>query len=145
MKITKIDILENCPSKEVLFNQIADHFLAAKTIDNHAEFVEALVARENEVSTGFVDGFAIPHGKSSTVKEPGLIFMKIKNGVEWPSMDGALTTDVFSLAIPEDGGKEHLKILTLISRKLVDEDFRKQIKNAQTEEEIAVIIEEIIG
>ncbi len=144
MQITKIEIIEACENKEVLFEIIAKQFKENKIIKLETKFVEALKARESEVSTGFVDGFAIPHGKSDTVIEPGIIFLRINNGIDWPSMDGELIHHVFALAIPEVGGEEHLKTLTKISRKLVDEKFRNNLKLADTKEEIAKILIEIM-
>ncbi len=144
MQITNIDVIEACENKEALFEIIAKQFKEKNIIKLETDFVKALKAREAEVSTGFVDGFAIPHGKSATVIEPGIIFLKINNGIDWPSMDGGLIHYVFALAIPEVGGEEHLKTLTKISRKLIDEQFRNDLKLAKNNEEIAKILIEIM-
>ncbi len=144
MQITNIDVIEACENKEALFEIIAKQFKEKNIIKLETEFVKALKAREAEVSTGFVDGFAIPHGKSDTVIEPGIIFLRINNGIDWPSMDGGLIHHVFALAIPEVGGEEHLKTLTKISRKLVDEQFRNNLKLAKNNEDITKILIEIM-
>ncbi len=144
MQITNIDVIEACENKEALFEIIAKQFKEKNIIKLETEFVKALKAREAEVSTGFVDGFAIPHGKSDTVIEPGIIFLRINNGIDWPSMDGALIHHVFALAIPEVGGEEHLKTLTKISRNLVDEQFRNNLKLAKNNEDITKILIEIM-
>ncbi len=144
MQITKIKIIEACENKEALFEIIAKEFKEKNIIKLETEFVKALKTREAEVSTGFVDGFAIPHGKSETVVEPGIIFLRINDGIDWPSMDGGLIHHVFALAIPEVGGEEHLKTLTKISRKLVDEQFRDNLKLAENNDDIAKLLTEVM-
>ncbi len=145
MKITSVEIIENCVSKEELFSQIAQIFREKSIIIDESEFIQALIERESQVSTGFIDGFAIPHGKSKTVIEPGIIFLKLNPGINWESMDGELITSVFALAIPSSGSAEHLKALTLISRKLVDENFRNNLKSATSKEEITKYLQLILN
>ncbi len=144
MKITSVEIIEKCANKEELFTIIANKFKENSVITDVNVFVQALIARENEVSTGFVDGFAIPHGKSEVVNEPGILFLKLNSGIDWQSIDGELITSVFALAIPMSGASEHLKALTLISRKLVDEEFRAKLKCATTEVEITKYLQLIL-
>lgn len=55
-------------------------------------------------------------------------------------MDGEPLTEMFVLMIPEKGAAEHLKILTQISRKLMDKDFRDNIKAAKTENAILKLL-----
>lgn len=60
-------------------------------------------------------------------------------------MDGANISNMFCLLIPETGGAEHLKMLTTISRKLMHEDFRANVKAATTAPTIAKIVMEVFN
>ena len=52
-------------------------------------YLQAVLARETEGSTGIGEGIAIPHAKTAAVKTPGLAAMIVKEGVEFDSLDGA--------------------------------------------------------
>ena len=58
--------------------------------DDADELMAAFLKREDEGSTGMMDGFAIPHAKSATVKRAAVVVVKDDGGIEgWESMDGA--------------------------------------------------------
>ncbi len=64
--------------------------------------------------------------------------------MDWKSADGSLANLVFMIAVPEESaGNEHLKILQMLSRKLMNEEFRASLINAQTTEEAYNLLEEI--
>ena len=80
-------------------------------------------------------GIAIPHGKSSAVKEPFLCFGKV-DSVEWNSLDKKPVNMVFMIGVPEEAGNAHLKILANISRKLMKQEFRDSLNEMKTSEEL---------
>ena len=45
------------------------------------EIKEKLVARELEGTTGMMDGFAIPHAKSSNINKASLIIVKMRKAL----------------------------------------------------------------
>jgi|GEM_PF-2114462 len=50
---------------------------------------------------------------------------------------------MFALLIPEEGSNEHLKLLSTISRKLMNTAFREEIKSSKTDMEILKLLKEI--
>jgi fructose PTS system EIIBC or EIIC component len=87
---------------------------------------------------------AIPHGKSTAVTKPSVVFGIKKDGVDWKSLDGSDAKLIFMIAVPKESeGNEHLKILQLLSRQLMDEDYRNQLLNAETKEEAYKLLEMI--
>src|SRR5699024_11947634 len=86
-------------------------------------YLKGLKKREEEITTGFKDGIAIPHCKHKTVYRPSLILMKFSNPIEWESMDDLPVTLAFALAILNEKNQDHLKLLSSISRALIDEIF----------------------
>lgn len=112
---------------------------AGKLIDKSA-YMKAVLAREAEYSTGIGMGIAIPHGKSSGVKEPALIFARSVSGVDFDSMDGEPAHLLFMVAVPESANEEHLKILGLLSRKLMHKDVREKLMEAKSYDEVMEII-----
>lgn len=88
-----------------------------------------------------LEGFAIPHAKSSAIDQPAVIVVKLKNAIEWQSLDGSSTQNIFALLIPEnDAGEKHLALLSKIAKLLMNEDFKHQFKQAQNKAMIAELL-----
>lgn len=105
-------------------------------------YKQALYDREREGSTGIGFGIAIPHGKSDAVKHPCLAFGVKQEGVDWDSLDGEKVKLIFMIAVPEQyAGNEHLKILQLLARKLMDETFREQLLTIRKVEDVLQLFE----
>ena len=55
-------------------------------------------------------------------------------------------TDVFALMVPpENAGDEHLKMLASLSTALLEDDFKQQLRQLTSKEEIANFINQKIG
>ena len=105
------------------------------------KYVKAVLDREKEFSTGIGMGIAIPHGKSSGVKEAALVFGRSRGGIDYQSMDDELAHVFFLIAVPEESSDEHLKILSQISRKLMHKELRESLMNASSPEEVITLLE----
>lgn len=143
---TVIFIDQNFSTQEDVF-----HFLAEKAVtegfSNESEAVyTALTKREKEGTTGMMDGFAIPHGKSPAITQPGIVIVKLNKGLEWESMDGKPTNFILSMLIPENQqGEGHLKILSQVARMLMKESVKNDLQHATKVEEIENIINQQIS
>ena len=70
------------------------------------------------------------------------MFCKV-NQVDWKSLDDTLVNMIFMIGVPEqDTTNEHLKILALLSRKLMKEEFRLALSNSNTKEEVLSIFKQ---
>ncbi len=98
--------------------------------------VDATMEREAEYSTGIGMGVGIPHAKSAVVKQPVVAFGKSSKGIEFDSFDGEPVYLVFLIAVPEKSDKEHLNILSTLSRALMHEEVRDALMRATTPEEV---------
>jgi fructose-specific phosphotransferase system IIA component len=105
------------------------------------KYLQAVLDREKEFSTGIGMGIAIPHGKSSGVKEPALVFGRSMDGIDYESMDDDPAQLFFLIAVPEESSNEHLKILSQISRKLMHKELRENLMKASSAEEIITLLE----
>lgn len=94
--------------------------------------------REKEGSTGMMDGFAIPHAKNAAITEASVLIVKTKNPIEWDSLDGKPTEVIIALLIPDqEAGTTHLKLLSKVARLLMNSEFKQQVKQLESETEIA--------
>ncbi|MCC5896047.1 MAG: PTS sugar transporter subunit IIA [Alkalibacterium sp.] len=103
------------------------------TFDRH-EVYRSVKEREEISTTGFGEGFAIPHGKSSDLNKPLVAVMKLAYGVDWEAMDEEEVNTVILLIVPEENGEaQHLKLLSKLSYNLMDDEIQKAIREAQTD------------
>ncbi|WP_416653871.1 fructose-specific PTS transporter subunit EIIC [Bacillus amyloliquefaciens] len=107
-------------------------------------FKQAILSREQQGTTAIGMNIAIPHGKSEAVRTPSVAFGIKRSGVDWNSLDGSDAKLIFMIAVPkESGGNQHLKILQMLSRKLMDDNYRKRLLSVQTKEEAIELLDEI--
>lgn len=130
-------------SKDELFRILAKTAVKTGIATDEDKVFEAYQEREKLGTTGFTDGFGIPHCKTDAITEPSVIFVKSKVPIQWDSLDGKPLENMFSLLVPETGGGEHLKMLATISRKLMVDDFRTAVKNAKTDTDVLKLLKQI--
>ncbi|MEU7018896.1 fructose-specific PTS transporter subunit EIIC [Streptomyces sp. NPDC046385] len=106
--------------------------------------VRTAFAREDQGTTGLGEEIAIPHAKTDAVTAPVVGFARSPEGVEWGSLDGTKARLIFMIAVPEAAaGDEHLRILALLSRRLMDAHFRERLLEAPDEAGILRLLGEI--
>lgn len=89
------------------------------------DYIQAMVDRENMVSTYMGMGVAIPHGTSSakeTVKKSGIVVMQYPEGVDFGDEKAYLVIGIAGV------GDEHLEILGNIVASLEDEELLETLK-----------------
>jgi nitrogen PTS system EIIA component len=104
------------------------------------KLLEVLLEREKLGSTGIGEGIAIPHGKSTMLKELIVACGRSEEGVDFESMDGQPTYVFFLLIAPDNTSGVHLKALAKISRLLKDPAFRQEFLAAKGIAEIYDLI-----
>lgn len=149
MKITdllsKESVLLNIDvkDKDACLVKLVDLMDASGKISNKKLYLDAVHEREKEGTTGVGNGIAIPHGRCSGVKEPGLAAMTINGGVEYNSLDSKPVDLAFLIAAPEGSGSVHLEILSKLATMLMDENFVADLKKAKTVEEFLKVIDDV--
>jgi len=140
VKLIKLEL--NSKTKEDVINEMVNILDENGKLLDKDIYLKAVLDREKEFSTGIGMGIAIPHGKSSGVKEPALIFGRSVDGIDYQSMDDELAHIFFLIAVPEESSNEHLKILSQISRKLMHKELRDSLMKASSAEEIITLLDQ---
>lgn len=121
-------------------------FLASRHPGIDAErLTRVLMEREALASTAIGEGVAIPHGKLGTVSGIIACVGRIRDGVDFQSMDGQPTYLFFVLVAPESSTGAHLKALARISRIFKDPGFRARLLAAPDAEGMYGVIAEEDG
>ena len=142
LSVSLIKLELTSKTKEDVINEMAKMLDEDGKLLDKDKYIKAVKDREKEFSTGIGMGIAIPHGKSSGVKEASLVFGRSTGGIDYQSMDDELAHVFFLIAVPEESSDEHLKILSQISRKLMHKELRASLMKASSAEEIITLLEQ---
>lgn len=130
-------------TQEEVFQFLAKIAEEKAIASNQIAVYKGLKERENEGTTGMMDGFAIPHVKSDAVNHPAIIVAKLQQGIEWDSMDGQSTKYVIAMFIPTvESGETHLRILSQVARMLMKSEFKEAFIATNSRSALAAMIAE---
>lgn len=102
------------------------------------EYIDAMIDRENSVSTFMGEGVAIPHGTlagKDLVKQDALSLIRFPDGVDWDGNDVRLA---FGIAAKGGG---HIALLSQLATILLDPDRAEALRNATTVEQVYALLE----
>ena len=128
-------------SKNEALDMVIELMIKSGKIRDKEAYKKQVYLREEESTTGIGGGIAIPHGRCSAVKKPGLAVMVVRDGVDFASLDGEPVNLIFLIAAPDTKDNVHLDILSKLSVLLLDEDFTARLKTAKTVEEFLKVID----
>lgn len=136
-----IFINESLSSQEEVFHFIAQKAVSLGISNDENAIYNGLVEREQQGTTGMMDGFAIPHAKSSAITNPKIVIVRLAGEIDWNSMDGKPTSFIFSLLIPDgEAGTTHLKLLATVARMLMKAEVKEALLGATSAEQIEDVL-----
>lgn len=139
-----IEFDEAVKTKEDALKEIARIVYKAGRVTNRESFLQGLLNREKEFTTGFGDGIAIPHAKIEEVNKATICILKLQKPINWESMDGKPVQLVIAMGVPaHEEGKLHLKLLATLSEQLMEEDFKEALLSAKTKDDVYSTITDI--
>ncbi len=138
LKTIKLDLKAN--TKADVIDELVDVLDGAGKLSDKAEFKEGILARESISSTALEEGIAIPHAKTAAVKEPALAFGLSREGVDYDALDEEPSTLFFMIAAPEKSNDAHIETLSTLTTMLLDDDFREELLNVKSAQEVLDII-----
>ncbi|MDY7962620.1 fructose-specific PTS transporter subunit EIIC [Bacillus thuringiensis] len=145
--ITSLELIETDlkgETRDDIIDEMIQKLKHVGALHSVTEFKQAIMNREQESTTGIGINIAIPHGKSAAVRKPSVVFGIKQSGIDWKSLDGTEAKLIFMIAVPKGNeGNEYLKILQMLSRKLMDDSFRERLLSVQTKAEAYKLLDEI--
>jgi mannitol/fructose-specific phosphotransferase system IIA component (Ntr-type) len=113
--------------------------LPADAVD---EVVTALIKREQNGSTGFGKGVAVPHVKHPKVKKMVGTVGRSAGGVDFAALDHQPVYSVVLLLSPENQPQQHLQAMNIVFSNLQKDMFRRFLRQADTREGIVDLLDE---
>ena len=142
-KAAEQDTLTVSPQQILLNAQVATKDNALKLISQNlsslglvsGDYLEALRAREETVSTYLINGVSIPHGVNEAkdqVIQTGVFIVQAPQGVVWNDK-GDVSRLIVGIAAK---GKDHLNLLQRLTEVVMDEALAKQLATTADKKDI---------
>ena len=121
--------------KEEVLEELVDLLVRAGKVKDRARALAAILAREEQQSTGIGNAVAIPHGKDESIEQLACALGMSEKGVEFESLDGKPAHVVFLVLAEAHNAGPHVALLAGISRVLREPGFIRKLRDAGSAEE----------
>ena len=131
-----INLDASATSRDDAIRQAGAGLKAAGAIND--SYIDAMIDRENSVSTFMGEGVAIPHGTlaaKESVKSDAISLVRFPDGVDWDGNDVRLA---FGIAAKNNG---HIALLSQLATVLMDPDKAEALRDATTVEQVYALLE----
>lgn len=122
---------------------LTENAINNQKIKDKESFKNAVLEREELVSTGIGLGVALPHTKAKDIEEFFIVIGINKEGIDWDAIDRNPVGIVFLIGGPEaeDSQKEYLQIVSKLMLLIKNKERRISLLNSENAQEIADIFE----
>ena len=110
--------------------------------DNVDDIVSALIKREQNGSTGFGKGVAVPHVKHARISKMVGTIGRSAGGVDFAALDHQPVYSIFLLLSPENQPQQHLQAMNIVCTNLQDDMFRRFLRQSATKQAISELLDE---
>jgi PTS system nitrogen regulatory IIA component len=129
-------------NKEEIINELLDVLVSAKKIADRGAALEAVMEREQKMSTGMKHGIAIPHGKSASINDLVACIGIADNPIDFDSLDHEPCRIFIMTLSPLEKTGPHLQFLAEISLLFKSSEKRAEILKAANSDDILRILSE---
>ena len=91
-------------------------------------------------STGLGHGVAIPHGRIHSIQNVEAAFLRLAKPMPFEAADGEPVDMLFALAVPEDCGEDHLKLLAHVAELFSEPGFLDKLRATATPSELMKLL-----
>jgi fructose PTS system EIIBC or EIIC component len=123
-------------NKNDIIEEMLTLISTSKKILDFEKVRRAVFDREQVMSTGVGNGFAIPHGKSDAVTDIVAGFGVTERPIDYDALDDKPVRLMFILIGKENMVGSHIKLLSRVSRLMNSETFRNTLLTLKTPDEI---------
>jgi nitrogen PTS system EIIA component len=125
--------------RELVTSLATNGALAVDAVD---EVVTALIKREQNGSTGFGKGVAVPHVKHGKVKKMAATIGRSGHGIDFSALDHQPVYSIVLLLSPENAPQNHLQAMNIVFSNLQEDMFRRFLRQSDTKEAIVELLDE---
>ena len=141
LKTEGVSLKQAVTNKDAAIDLMVDLHDKAGNLYDRNEFRSAIMIRESAGSTAVGMGIAVPHAKSSAVKQAGIVAITVPEGVDYKSADGTPSKLLFMIAAPDGGANTHIELLSKLMTMLMNPSFARKLTEAETPGEFIALID----
>jgi PTS system mannitol-specific IIA component len=100
-------------------------------------YIDAMLQREQQISTSLGEGFAIPHGTNESrrwIRETRLAFLQFPDGVDWGDDNVIVCVGIAAV------GDEHVSLLARLAQVLVVPEQAVRLRSADRVDDVLAIL-----
>ena len=132
-----LTVVSGKKDKEEVIRLLADMASEnSNAVENKQLFLERLFQREEVGTTGIGMGIVVPHARCESLNKIIIAVALLENPVEFNTPDGVPAKLVILVGAPKNNNKEYLDLLAKIARKFRNKDYRENILEASSKEEL---------
>ena len=134
-------------TRDGVLRELVESLATAGAIDAASveEVVAALVKREQNGSTGFGKGVAVPHVKHAAVRAMSGAVGRCPGGVDFSALDSQPVYSIVLLLSPEHQPQQHLHAMNVVFSNLQEDLFRKFLRQCDTREKILELMDDSLA
>jgi PTS system nitrogen regulatory IIA component len=129
----------NVSGKSGLFKALGEEVSKVTGVDKEA-FIKDLWMEDSLVSSGIGGGVAIHHTKSANLTDSFSVFVRLKEPIEYGTVDGEPVDLVCVVVSPSDDKLSNLLRISRISRMFGKFSYRTMLRRAKSVEEMRSIL-----
>lgn len=137
LNVNRIKYLTSTNKKDAIIELAA--VFNSDDYDTSEDLVEALLNREEVMSTGIGYGLAMPHARLESVKEISFACGISKKGIYFDSIDDS-PVQIIIMTLADKDRYKYLRFLKKVMVLLKDENIRKKIINSGNAEDVMDIL-----
>jgi PTS system nitrogen regulatory IIA component len=129
-------------TKEEIINELLDILVRENKVQDRKAAFDAIMDREQKMSTGMKHGIAIPHGKSNTLENLVACIGISDNPVDFDALDHEPCRIFIMTLSPVEKTGPHLQFLAEVSLLFKSSEKRNELLNAKSAEEVLKVLSE---
>lgn len=132
------------PDRDGAIRELVQSLAKAGALPESAveEIVAAVIKREQNGSTGFGKGVAVPHVKHAKVAKMAGAVGRSSGGIDFAALDQQPVYTVVLLLSPENQPQQHLQAMNIIFSNLQKDTFRRFLRQSANREAIIDLLDE---
>lgn len=129
-------------TKEEIINELLDILVKEHKVQNRQAALDAIMDREQKMSTGMKHGIAIPHGKTNTLENLVACIGISDNPVDFDALDHEPCRIFIMTLSPVEKTGPHLQFLAEVSLLFKSSEKRNELLNAKNSAEVLKVLSE---
>jgi PTS system nitrogen regulatory IIA component len=129
-------------TKEEIINELLDILVKENKVQDRKAALDAIMDREQKMSTGMKHGIAIPHGKSNTLENLVACIGISDTPVDFDALDHEPCRIFIMTLSPVEKTGPHLQFLAEVSLLFKSSEKRNELLNAKSPEEVLKVLSE---